>query len=752
MKKILFVFAMILSYHFANAQNKISGKITDQENKPLVGASVFITDLNKGTVSDTLGNYELLNLPNGKIKLQYSYLGYNNSIETVYLKGQELKLNSSLRKTAIETEEVVVSGGYNSTQHENAVKIDVFKMNPLTIKSTPNFMEILSEVPGVDMISKGSGVAKPVIRGLSMNDILVLNNGVRFENYQYSSHHPLGIDEFGIQDVEIIKGPASLLYGSDAIGGVINFIKEKPAPIGNLLGDYNLQFFSNSLGMTNNLGIKGASQKFYGGIRFGQKTNADYLQGGGAFVPNSRFNEISFKANAGYNDKFGSFKLFYDFNNQKLGLVEDEAIEEITERGRTNKIWYQELNTHLLSSQNKLYMGNYKLELNSAFQSTELSHIGELNVYEIQMMLNTLTYDVKLHLPTGLNSESIIGFQGFNQTNTNINNRETILLPNASTNNYSAFGLIKHTFFEKLKFQTGLRYDTRSISTQAVGLPGELSYRAPLKKEYGSLSGSMGATYNLTQELLFRVNFAAAYRTPNLAELTSNGPHELRYEIGDSNLVPENAYEGDLSIHYHADNFSFDLAGFYNRIDHYIFISPTGEETSSGLFIYQYKQANAVLYGGEAGLHLHPEPIQWLHFKTTFSSVIGKQKNGDYLPFIPAHKLRFELRVQKEKLLFLYNAFVSGVTTVAFNQNFAAPDESTTPGYALLDLSVGGNMRLKNQIVSVSLNATNLLDVKYIDHLSTLKEVGFYNPGRNISLSLKIPFGLISDHKNRIND
>ncbi len=182
-----------------------------------------------------------------------------------------------------------LSGGYNSTQHENAVKIDVLKLDPHTIKNTPNFTEVLTQVPGVEMISKGSGVSKPVIRGLSMNDILVLNNGVRFENYQYSSHHPLGIDEFGIEDVEIIKGPASLLYGSDAIGGVINFIKEKPAPVGSIIGDYNLQFFSNTLGMTNNFGIKGASKKFFGGLRVGQKTNSDFLAGRWCFCSQFAF-------------------------------------------------------------------------------------------------------------------------------------------------------------------------------------------------------------------------------------------------------------------------------------------------------------------------------------------------------------------------------------------------------------------------------------------------------------------------------
>lgn len=154
------------------------------------------------------------------------------------------------------------------------------------------------------------------------------------------------------------------------------------------------------------------------------------------------------------------------------------------------------------------------------------------------------------------------------------------------------------------------------------------------------------------------------------------------------------------------------------------------------------------MFGGEAGLHVHPKTLKWLHFETTFSSVIGKQQNGDYLPFVPAHKLRFELRCEKEKLLFFKKAFVSVITCTAFNQNSAAPDETTTAGYTLLDISIGGNIKMKNQFVSLSISANNIFDTKYIDHLSTLKEVNLYNPGRNISLNLKIPFGVKMNDKN----
>ena len=753
MKRIFIICIFINFYYALNAQTKISGKITDQDNTALPGATVFISDMNMGAISDKNGDFQLSNLPDGKIRIQFSFIGYANHIETVELSGGNAELNIILKQTYVEADEVVISGVYNSTQHDNAVKIDVLKIDLRSVKTTPNFVEELTKVPGVDMISKGSGVSKPVIRGLSLNDILVLNNGVRFENYQYSDHHPLGIDEFGIENVEIIKGPASLLYGSDAIGGVINFIKEKPAPAGSIIGDYNLQLFSNSLGITNNLGIRGSTKNFYAGFRIGNKSNADYLQGGGEFVPNSRFKGTSFNLNAGFTYSKMAINLFYDYGIHKIGLAEQEAIDYLKEqgRGRNPGVYYMQSGNHLLSSQNNFFLNKFKLEVNSAFQKSGLIHSEGPNDIAIEMSLQTLTYETRLYLPSNNKSEYIIGLQGFNQTNTNLNDRETKLLPDAKTNNYSAFGLLQYTFFRKLKLQTGVRYDNKSISTQAIGLPADsMTYRAAIDKNYGSFSGSLGTTYNFSEKLLFRANFAAAYRTPNLAELTSNGQHETRYEIGDNNLVPENAFETDLSIHYHKENFTFEIAGFYNIINNYIFISPTGDTTTSGINIYRYRQTNSALFGGEVDLHIHPKPIEWLHFETSFSTVIGKQNNEDYLPFVPAHKLRFELRAEKEKLLFLQKGFVSAITSTAFNQNNAAPDETATTGYTLLDLSIGGNINVKNQLISVSISANNLFDKKYIDHLSTLKEVGLFNPGRNIALNLRIPFTIAKPPDNNM--
>jgi iron complex outermembrane receptor protein len=740
MRKTFFFCAFILLFYDLYAQNLLKGKVTDQDKLPLSGATIFLPELNKGTMADKNGLYILSGLPSGKIKIQVSYIGYNSKIETILLKDSETELNVTLETTTIRTEEIIVTGGYSSTQHENAIKIEALKLEYSDIKPTPNLTDIITKIPGVNMISKGSGVSKPVIRGLSMNDILILNNGVRFENYQYSDHHPLGIDEFGIEDIEVIKGPSSLLYGSDAIGGVINFIKERPAPIGTIEGDYNLQLFSNTLGISNNFGLKGSSQHLFGGIRLGQKSNSDFLQGGGDFVPNTRFKEYSIKLNTGFTGSSGTFRLFYDYSRQNLGLAEDEAIESIAKRGRNLEIFYQHFNTHLLSTQNKLYLGKMKLDINSAYQNTELIHFGEPSVYEIQMRLATLTYDAKLYLPSDKNSEYIIGYQGMYQNNLNLNERETKLLPDALIFNNSIFFLLQKTFFSKLKFQTGIRFDDKSINTIALGDAGQSDYREALGKRYNSLSGSLGATYTITDNLLLRYNFASAFRTPNLAELTSNGQHETRYEIGDKNLVPEKSYEFDLSMHYHIDNLTFDLAGFYNSINNYIFISPTGDTTSNGIYIYKYEQNNSYLYGAEAGIHFHPESMKWLHLLTTYSSVTGKQKNGSNLPFIPAKKIYMELRAEKESLAFLHKAFLMVTSTSVFKQEKIALEETSTNAYTLMDISIGGQIKVRDQFISISLGATNIFDRLYIDHLSTLKEVGFFNPGRNLTMTLKIPF------------
>ncbi len=741
MKKIVLVFFVLFLFIKVNAQNQITGKLTDQNNEALVGASVYLPQLNKGTITNRDGEYSISNIPNGKIKIEFSFLGYNTEIKTLEISKPNNKLDVVLTIAIIESQEVVVTGGYVGSQHENAVKIDVLKSRDATLSGTPNFMESLTKVLGVDMISKGQGVSKPVIRGLSMNDVLVMNNGVRIENYQFSENHPLGIDGNSLKKVEVIKGPASLLYGSDAIGGVINFIKENPAPVGKILGDYRLQLHSNTLGMNNSIGLKGALNNLFAGLRFSNKTHADYLQGSGDYVPNSRFNETTINANMGYTGELGTFKLFYDYFKQDLGMAVPPVKSLITKRGRNNKVWFQDLEHQLLSSRNSLYLGRFRWHINLAYQKALRKLQTTLNVPSVEMNLNTITYESKLYFPSNHHSEYIIGVQGMSQHNRNLNNRIVQFLPDANINNIGILALAKYTLFKKLKFQCGLRYDIYKTETFALGTVGSSTYHPSVKKQFSNFNGSIGATYRMTKKMMLRANFAKGFRVPNLPELTSNGMHGNRYEIGNKNLSPENSYETDLSMHYHSSFFSFDVSAFYNRINDYIFISPTGDTTSQKIGVYRFSQTNAALYGGEAGIHIHPKMLPWLHIEGSYASVVGKQDNGSYLPFIPAQKIRCEIRAERDKVAFFRNLSSSLAVITALKQNKPSPYETATNGYVLVNFNINADFYLFKQIINWGISVNNIFDTQYFDHLSTLKQLNYYNQGRNICISLKVPFG-----------
>lgn len=741
MKKIIFLIFVVSFCIGINAQNILKGKVSDTDHKPLYGAIISFPDFNKSTMADKNGNYIIHDLPKGNVKIVFTYVGYKTDIETVKIVESDNCFDVSLKPTFVQTEEIVVTGGSVSSQHDNAVKIDIARSKDMLFSGTPNLMESLTFVPGVDMISKGMGISKPVIRGLSMNDVLVLNNGVRIENYQFSENHPLGIDDNNIDRVEIIKGPASMLYGSDAIGGVLNFIKESPAPINKLVGEYHTQFFSNTLGVTNSLGLKGASEDLFGGVRATNKSHSDYKQGGGTFVPNSRFNEWAFNANAGYTGKRSLFKINYDYFGQKLGMSVPAVVPIITEQGRKTKIWYQDLEHHLVSSQNRILFGQFKWETNIAWQTALRKLRTTVADPTVEMRLNTLTYDSKLYFPSSKNAEYIIGIQGMSQTNRNQHNRVSQFLPDANVDNIGVMALAQYTFFSKLKLQAGIRYDTYRTKAYAMGTEGTANYHASFSKRFTSFNASLGATYSLTDQIILRTNLAKAYRVPNLSELTSNGLHGNRYELGNNALTPQNAYEADASMHYHGEYLSFELAGFYNYIDNYIYISPTGKSNADGLLYYQFSQSNAKLFGGEARAECRFKGLQWLSVEGVYSTVTGKQCNGNNLPFIPAQKIRAKLKAEKDKIGVLISPNVWFVALKAFNQDHPSLYETSTDGYTLCDTGINSGLRVCNQLVNLGLSVNNIFDTKYYDHLSTLKAVSFYNPGRNISLTLTIPFG-----------
>lgn len=733
MKIQIAILALSINYSLFG-QNTITGVLIDKKSElPLTGATVFLPDINKGTVTDTTGMFVFYNVPNGKLKVLYSFVGYKSKLKTIDIKFCSYFLPDTLEPDAFELQEVVISGGSYAMQHENAIKVEQIQLSENTVNSI-SFLDKIASIPGVDVISKGPGVTKPVIRGLSQTNILVLNNGIRMENFQFSENHPYMIDEFGIEKVEIIKGPASLLYGSDAIGGVINFIDERVALVNTLSADYTQQYYTNTSGYVANAGVKMAKNYYNAGIRIGLKSHTDYTDGSNEFVPNSRFNGKSIKANAGITKSFGSFRIFYQYDQKKLGMTVNPAIPLIQKNERENKIWYQDLENHFVASKNKFFLNHYKIDLNLSYQfnrrklqTSEIMPSFEM----VDMQLVTTNYEAKIYFPASNKNELITGSQGMIQTNSNGNAPEHVI-PDANIGEISFFGLYTYKGIKNVNLQAGGRYDYRKINTDEE--PG----KPEVNKQYGNISGSLGGTWNIYETLLIRANLATAYRIPNIAELTQNGLHGAYYEQGDPDLNPQRSIEGDISLHYHGERIMFDLATYYNLINNYIFLSRTNDSIETGQLIYRYMQTDASIRGWESGIVFMP--VEWINFKGTFSHTLAQQKNSDYLPFIPQDKFRLTASLRKTKLKLFYDNSFSAGFLYAFKQNHTGQFESETAGYYLLNLQISSTFKFKSMPVLFSINVENLLNESYTDHLSTLKDVGYYNTGRNITFGIRFNF------------
>ncbi|RLD88917.1 MAG: hypothetical protein DRJ09_07435, partial [Bacteroidetes bacterium] len=369
MKKSFFMLILVAANLILFGQGVITGKVIDQKNKtPLVGANVYFPEIEKGVVTDAKGNYAISSLPRGEQLLTVSYMGYTTKIMKVNIGNTKQVIDVALSPEVIQGEEVVISGNFTGRQHVNTVKINTLERKSLMSVASPSFIKAITSIPGVDMISKGPGVGTPVIRGLSTNNILFLNNGIPMENFQFSENHPYIIDESNIGKVEVIKGPASLLYGSGAVGGVINVIPKPFLPPGKISGKMLLKYFSNTNGLDGTIGLRGTNKSVVWGLSSHVMSNKDYVDGNGDRVSNSRFNTNSIKANIGLIQKIGTFKLYGEYSQNKLGLTVPPAISAVTNNERKNNLWYQDLSNLLIHSKNNIYLGRVITNIDLAWQ------------------------------------------------------------------------------------------------------------------------------------------------------------------------------------------------------------------------------------------------------------------------------------------------------------------------------------------------------------------------------------------------
>lgn len=777
MKSLLFSLLFIAVSPIIYAQNNFSGKVTNAETgEPVFSANVYFPELSKGAMTDLDGNFTVENIPNGKFKIIVSSVGfgtYSNELDFP----ETSTLNITLEKSAIEMEEVIVSTPFHQLQSENVMRVERENVAELNRKGAVTLSDGITQIAGVESLTTGVGIGKPVIRGLSSNRVLVYTQGVRLENQQYGDEHGLGISSKGIESVEVIKGPASLLYGSDAIGGVLYLNPERYAASNKTNAEADVNYFSNTQGYQGSVMAKTSGEKLKFLARGSYAAHSDYETGDGERVTNTRFNETDFKAGIGYQDAKFKTDLRYNFNKSNIGIPEEIGVQSTD---KDPLLPYQEIDNHILSLENKLYFNNSSLDFKVGYQYNtrkefeehhheeehgEEEHEEEEELHEeegadhpaLEMHLETLNYNLKYNLPRTGRFETILGVQGMHQTNTNYG--EEILIPDATTTDFGFFATT-HVHFDRWDFQGGLRFDTRSIDSKAVEAheeehtedehegeeheeehdhDHETGEIAAINNSYKSINGALGAKYNVTENLSARLNLATGFRAPNLSELTSNGSHHgtNRYEIGDQNLENEQNFQVDLSLEWRNKHFEAFVNGFHNSISDYIYLQPTGELIDDNP-VFEYTQNDAELYGGEVGVHIHPHPLDWLHLESSFETVTGKRSNGEYLPLIPANSLTNTLRLEfdnPEDKIYSKYAFLR--LKNVFNQNNVDAFETRTGGYGLLGAGFGGQFTINSSEMRIGVSANNILNKDYISHLSRLKPDGISNIGRNISVSVR---------------
>lgn len=751
---ILWVLVMITTLATAqNTSQSLSGRVVDgNTGEALPGVSVFLPELNRGTVTNNQGEFVLGSLPSRNITVQFTYMGFSTFI-TKLNPSQNNILAVEMEETTTSVDEVVVSAAYIMSRESSPISIEKVNKTDILKSPAPSLMTALAKTPGVSEVSLGPGISKPVIRGLSFSRVLSVYQGARFENQQWGADHGLGLTETGLTGVEIIKGPASIIYGSGAMAGVVNLLEDKDASSGQITGDLNMRGYSNSLGGRIETGIKGATD---GGIvwslRGASESHADYLDGDGNTVGNTRFNTQNIKAGVGLQKAWGDTRIRYTYLKQRLGILEEDEYDELvtTRNDREMQLPFQDVSDHFLNSETNVFLGNDKLKVTLGYHWNFREEIEEdFEEVDLGLRQQNFMYDVKYYKSVTNDLEAIIGIQGFYLQNINYDHAEEFLIPDATKDDRSVYGLLNYAK-EEWVLQGGLRYDYRKVDADASAgkfldygfeLPGDPESRQ-LSRSFDGITASGGATFRPDNKWRFRLNVASGFRAPDLAELYSNGPHPgtSRFERGNAGFVREQNIQSDLGVRYKTNDFSLAVEGFYNHVNNYIFFAPT-DEIVGDLTVWNFEQDNARLYGGEALLELHPAHARWISGSTSYSMVIGRRRSDNsYLPYIPAFRWNKELSFNLKDFGMFKNPYFSLLGSLVFDQNRPAQLEEATPGYYLLGLNMGSSFNMGNQVIDTYISGTNLLNVTYLDHMSLYRPFGIHQIGRNVALNVRVNF------------
>ncbi len=772
---------LLLIPGLASAQAILSGQITDKTNRsPLVGVTVYLPNLQKGGLADTLGRYRVPDVPAGLHKVEVRLLGYKTQTRTIRLLNGETTADFVLAPDAAQLQEVVVTGlTTGSTVKDSPVPIMTYNKIQWLQTSSTNLVDAVQKLPGMSQITTGVGLSKPVIRGLGFNRVITVNDGVRQEDNQWGEEHALQIDEYSIDRYEIIKGSGSLLYGSDGLGGVMSLISARPPEAGVLRGQLLTNYQSNN-GLIGVSGmVEGTSQGgVFGRLRISSKNAGNYRNRYDGRVYGSAYREFDINTTVGLNRKWGYSQVYLSNWHQNINVVTGERdrtgrFQELV-RVSADSEGLQPVSDEILRSRaiipaNYQSLNNFKTSWNTFAKigSGNLSAIISYTQNRRQEFASTLTpgqpdlyfflqnvfYDLKYYFGGRNGWDFTIGGNGLRQFNQNLG--LAILYPGYRSwdNGVFVFGQKKT---DRLTVNGGLRMDVRKmrINQLYADSSGTFSERrtaesqvrfAGLNKTYSNPTASFGATYSVSDRWTVKVNLGRGFRAPSTPELSANGEHAgtFRYEIGSPNLLSETSWQTDLGVSYEAPGVSMIVSLFRNQINNYTYsekvLDRFGRDSivnpARPILTYRYTQGNAVLYGAEAQLTLNPQSARWFNFSTSYSLVRSRNLSATndsarYLPFLPPPRLISQVKFTKAEAGNRWrNLYALLEMEHNWRQNqalLAYGTETETPAYTLINLGAGCDVvsGTSQTLFSLYLTVQNVFDIAYQSHQNRLKYFG----------------------------
>ncbi len=793
---LIYTALLMMSVSYAHSQTAtITGNVFGSD-RVLQGATVTIPERNLMVQTNEQGYFEINHLKAGTYRLLISHTGYALLDTLVSVRSEPVHLgNIYLKLSANELQEVTIAESYADRRKRNAaLNVEVVNNEYIQRYQGGSLMQSLERLPGINNIGIGSGNSKPLIRGLGFNQVVVVENGVKHEGQQWGADHGLEIDQYAAQRVEIVKGAASFMYGSDAIAGAID-VQPAPAP------DQHSWGGSVDLSAKSNNALAGTSVNLFGrgdkvffdlrvtGISYGDyRVPVDTVYVYDYAVPlhhqkvrNTAGQDINIHLAAGWlgkkvqsvwyasrvYNKSGFFANAHGLEPRRVDHVAHDRSDRDILFPRQNVTHYKLINktaVHLAAHHLQAEIGiqrNYRQEWNhyvnhgympAVYPDTltipsTLERQYDKYVYSLNLR-DQIRFDQHL-LTIGGNVEYqqnsidgwgflipafdqwVAGAYAYDQFRVN----DAFLLHGAFRWNYGSMHIKDYTDW----FPSGIvqGQDTIREYLQRVG---------DIQRNFTSLNWSIGVNYT-RDEWLLKVNAGTSFRMPIAKELGANGVnyHYFRYEKGDPSLSPERSFQLDIDAHYTAEQWMVQISPFFNYFPNYIFLNPTSTYDffyGAGNQVFYYTQSKVMRYGAELQAKYRFLPMWSAEVlgEYIYNEQLSGDKQGYTLPFTPPPSVLLNLSFEPAAGKYLKDNYLSVDYRITAAQHNIVPPEKITPGYQLLNFQAGTKWQLGGSAIQVNFQIRNVLNTRYLNHTSFYRLINLPEPGRNFILSVKIPF------------